>query len=55
MTRFDPYREDKDRAAAERAEWRKNLPHKGGRQAETPWKGGLAKRKPRPVTLAGGK
>jgi hypothetical protein len=29
---FDPYRADKDRAAAERAAWRKTLPHKGSRR-----------------------
>ena len=52
--RFDPYAHDKERAAKERAEWRKGLPHKGSRLNGALWKGGLAKRKQRPVTLAGG-
>ena len=52
---FDAYRADKDKAARERAEWWKTQPHKGSRQEGVLWRGGLARRKPRPVTLAGGK
>jgi hypothetical protein len=48
---FDPYREDK--AARERGEWRKSYAMKGGPHQNIPlWRGGLAGRKKRPVTLA---
>jgi hypothetical protein len=49
---FDPYRAEKDQAARERAEWRREQPRKGPRQPDQFRKGGLARRKPRPVTLA---
>jgi hypothetical protein len=49
---FDAYKVDKDRAARERAEWRKLQPRHGCRVPEAPWKGGLARRKVRPITLA---
>jgi hypothetical protein len=49
---FDPYREDKDKAARERPEWRKTFPHTGPHQDGPLWRGALGKRKKRPVTLA---
>ena len=49
---YDVYREDKERAAKERAEWLREQPRKGPRQPSQFRKGGLARRKPRPVTLA---
>ena len=49
---FDSYREDKDRAAKERAAWRKTFPRTGPRQDGPLWRGALGRRKPRPVTLA---
>jgi hypothetical protein len=50
---FDPYLKDRERAALERAEWHKKNRLKGGLHQHVPkWRGGLAGRKPRPVTLA---
>jgi hypothetical protein len=50
---FDPYEKDRERAACERAEWHKAHRLKGGpRQGVPTWRGGLAGRAQRPVTLA---
>jgi hypothetical protein len=50
---FDPYLKDRERAALERAEWHKKNRLKGGPRQNIPlWRGGLAGRAKRPVTLA---
>jgi hypothetical protein len=49
---YDSYRAEKDKAALERATWRKTVPKRGPKQEGPKWRGGLARRKPRPVTLA---
>ena len=50
---FDPYLKDRERAAIERAAWHKAHRLKGGPKQTIPkWRGGLAGRKKRPVTLA---
>jgi hypothetical protein len=49
---FDPYRVEKEKAAKGRAEWRKTFPRTGPKQEGPLWRGGLARRAKRPVTLA---
>jgi hypothetical protein len=50
---FDPYLKDRERAALERADWHKKNRLRGGAHQNIPlWRGGLAGRKPRPVSLA---
>ena len=48
---FDPYKGTKDKRTQERATWKKMQPN-GLRELRGHRKGGLGKRKPRPVTLA---
>jgi hypothetical protein len=49
---FDPYLKDRERAAIERAAWHKANRLGGPKQNIPLWRGGLAGRKKRPVTLA---
>lgn len=50
---FDPYLKDRERAACERAAWHKAHRLKGGPRQHVPtWRGGLAGRAKRPVSLA---
>ena len=48
---FDPYRAEKDKAARERAEWRKTFPMTGPKQPGPLWRGALGKRRLRRVIL----
>jgi hypothetical protein len=50
---FDPYLKDRERAAMGRAAWHKAHRLKGGPRQNVPkWRGGLAGRKKRVVSLA---
>ena len=50
---FDPYLKDRERAALERAVWHGKNRLRGGPKQNVPkWRGGLAGRAKRPVTLA---
>ena len=49
---FDPYKDTKDKRTQERAAWKKVQPKWAAGTPDGHRKGGLGKRKPRPVTLA---